>query len=223
MFKNRLERKLLVVMAGLFLLVLIVLVIIFSSVVINELGYLFMDREVDANIVMNEQSHAIDAPNENKSSNNLGKTIIPVDTNFGIIVPKIGVNAEVIKDVNPLDRNEYLNKLKNGVAHSRLAGLPSDKKNTFIFAHSSNSFYSLKDYNTVFYLLHKLNKGDIFYLTYQKRLYKYEVQNLEMVDKYQTKYLYSEKNDSSVTLMTCWPPGTDKKRLLVFGKLISVD
>ncbi len=158
-----------------------------------------------------------------KNGNNFRKIIKPADNNFSIIIPKIGVNSKIIENVNPSDKSEYLKKLKFGVAHSKTSGLPGDKKNTFIFAHSSNSFYDFKDYNSIFYLLYKLDKGDIFYLVYKGVVYRYEVEELRKVDKYKVEYLYSEKDDSSVILMTCWPPGTNKKRLLVFGKLVGVN
>jgi hypothetical protein len=46
------------------------------------------------------------------------KVIVPVDKDFGIVVPKIGANAKVIADVNPFDSAIYQKALTQGVAHA---------------------------------------------------------------------------------------------------------
>ncbi len=207
---------------GLFLLGIILSIIGFFPIIKNEIKYLLLSKNPKTIISINYKNNKKNNTNNTKEEKQVKDVITPVDTSFSIIIPKIGINTRIIKNVNPFDKRDYLNSLKNGVAHSKTSGFPNDNKNTFIFAHSSNNFYNPGGYNSVFYLLYKLNKGDIFYIVYKNKLYKYEIQDSIKVDKNAIEYLYSNKNDSSATLMTCWPPGTAKKRLLVTGKLIDV-
>src|SRR3989344_5386616 len=47
-----------------------------------------------------------------------GSSIDPINTDFSLVVPKIGINAAVIPAVNPTQPNEYLEALEKGVAHA---------------------------------------------------------------------------------------------------------
>jgi len=221
--KERFSRRtVLLIVIGLIILILMIIGFSFFGVIKKEISYLFMDKNQSV-VISNANTENVKKDAPSSESINSRKVIIPADNNFSIIIPKIDVNTKIIKNVDPLNSDEYLSKLKDGVVHSKTSGLPNDKVPTFIFAHSSNSFYDDGDYNSIFYLLYKLKRGDVFYLVYNKRVYRYVVQDLKKVDKHRTDYLRSDKRDSSVILMTCWPPGTDKERLLVFGKLVSVD
>jgi sortase A len=98
--------------------------------------------------------------------------------------------------------------------------MTGEKGNTFLFAHSSDNFYTANHYNTVFYLLHKLENGDQFFIVYDDIVYKYIVSGTQEVSPDAVQYLETNSDDiQTATLMTCWPPGTTSKRLLVFGEL----
>lgn len=143
--------------------------------------------------------------------------ITPVDFDFSIVIPKIGANTKVFKNISYTDSKIYQPVLTKGVAHALGTPLPGKKGNTFIFAHSSDNFYNANQYNAVFYLLNKLEKGDKIYLIYEKKKYTYIVTTTAIVDPTATQYLESSKDLSQVTLMTCWPAGTTLKRLIVVG------
>src|SRR3989344_2787291 len=53
-----------------------------------------------------------------------GTQIVPVDTDFSIIIPKIGVNAIVIPKVDPTRPAIYNSALKKGVAHAATSFFP---------------------------------------------------------------------------------------------------
>ncbi len=143
----------------------------------------------------------------------------PVDTNFGIVIPKIGANAKVIDNINPFNEREYQIALTKGVAHARNTSYPGRAGNTFIFAHSSANWYEANRYNSVFYLLTKLETGDQIFLYYQGKKYVYTVTDKRIVDATAVGYLQKGTGNSTVTLMTCWPPGTTLKRLIVSAKI----
>lgn len=149
------------------------------------------------------------------------KEITPVDDNFGIIIPKISANAKVIANVDPYNSIEYQRVLTKGVAHALGTVFPGQSGNVFIFSHSSADFFNATRYNSIFYLLNKLEKGDEIFLFYQKEKFKYQVIEKKTVESSEVKYLANAGDKKTVTLMTCWPPGTTLKRLIVIGEIVS--
>lgn len=141
--------------------------------------------------------------------------LIPVDSEFSIIIPKINANTKVIKNVDPNDSQKYQVALTSGVAHALGSATPDISGNTFIFAHSAGNWYQANQYNAVFYLLNKLTPGDEIQVYYQSKLYKYSVSETKIVKNNEVNYLTNSPNPKSLTLMTCWPAGTTLKRLII--------
>lgn len=142
----------------------------------------------------------------------------PVNEEFGIVIPRIRANAAVIADVSPFNEKEYQIALTKGVAHARDTALPDQKGNIFIFAHSAGDFYNANRYNAIFYLLNKMKKNDPIYLIYKGIKFKYIVKEVKTVAPNDLQYLQRTGYEKSLTLMTCWPPGTTLKRLLVIAE-----
>jgi len=142
------------------------------------------------------------------------KIITPVDTDFGIVIPKIGANAKIFPDIDPYSPKEFLPILKKGVAHAKGTGFPGEGKNIYLFAHSTNAFFNFDQYNAVFYLIGKLEEEDEIDIFYQGNLYKYRVFEKMVVSPGAIEYLKSEEEEI-LTLQTCYPPGTTLKRLIV--------
>ncbi len=146
--------------------------------------------------------------------------IKPVNTDFAIVIPKINANAKVVPNVNPYQENIYQKALTQGVAHAEGTSLPGQIGNTFTFAHSSGDWYTANRYNSVFYLLNKLVKNDKISIYYKNQEYKYKVIEKKIIEASEVDYLTRKSAVKTVTLMTCWPPGTTLKRLIVVGKLM---
>lgn len=142
----------------------------------------------------------------------------PVDTDFGIVIPKIEANAKVVPNVDPYNEREYQWQLTHGVAHAKGSALPYQNGNVFIFAHSAGNFYEANRFNAVFYLLTKLEAGDEVDLYYKGTKYQYKVFDKKLVDASAVQYLSGQSPEKTLTLMTCWPPGTTLKRLIVVAK-----
>ncbi len=144
-------------------------------------------------------------------------TLEPLDKDFGIVIPKIGANAHVIKNVNPYDARIYQSALSRGVAHAQGTALPGQKGNIFLFSHSSSDFLNAIRYNSIFYLLTKLEKGDLIKIYFEGKEYDYIVKGKQIVESNAIKYLTDKTTEENLTLMTCWPPGTSLKRLIVLA------
>ena len=61
--------------------------------------------------------------------------------------------------------------------------------------------------------------GDEIFVYYQNQKYTYLVNEVKTVDSQKTDYLNRNFGQHQLTLMTCWPPGTTLKRLLVTATL----
>lgn len=144
----------------------------------------------------------------------------PVDQEFGIVIPKINANAKVIRNVNPYVPAIYQQALSQGVAHAQGTGLPGEKANIFLFAHSSGNWYQANRFNSVFYLLYKLEKQDLIEVYFHKQKFAYQVTDKVYVDPSSVEYLSRHSLEETLTLMTCWPPGTTNKRLIVIAKRV---
>lgn len=146
------------------------------------------------------------------------KPLIVPNTDFSIAIPKIAAVAPVIDDVDPLNKVEYLRALREGVAHARGTVYPGEKGNVYIFAHSTDAFYNVNQYNAVFYLLGKLSKGDEIYIYYQGIKIKYLVDEVRVVSPDDIQYLTENTGGNTLTLQTCYPPGTTIDRLIIIAK-----
>lgn len=182
----------------------------FFPVLKEEIKYLFRNKSVKILVT------------DSRNVQTKEQVLNPVDDNFGIVIPKILANAKVIDNVDPYDSHDYQVALTKGVAHARGTALPGHSGNDFIFAHSSGNWYDANRYNSVFYLLHKLEKGDEIYLFYQKNKYLYKVTEKVFADQSDVGFLSPRTKDNSsvLTLMTCWPPGTTLKRLIIKAALV---
>ncbi len=145
--------------------------------------------------------------------------IIPVDQNFSLIIPKINANTRVIINIDPFSSQIYQQALTLGVAHASTSDTPDKSGNVFIFAHSAGNWYQANQYNAVFYLLNKLKRDDKIFVYYKNKKYSYSVTEVKTVNSQQTDYLSRDFGNQQLTLMTCWPPGTTLKRLLVTATL----
>ncbi|MFA6383464.1 MAG: sortase [Parcubacteria group bacterium] len=142
----------------------------------------------------------------------------PLDENFGIVIPKILANAKVFAGVDPNNPAEYQKVLTEGVAQAKNTALPGEEGNIFIFAHSGLDFYEAARYNAVFYLLNKMEKGDEIFLFYQGQKIRYTVTENKVVNAEDVQYYDDRPGQKTLTLMTCWPAGTDWKRLVVVAE-----
>lgn len=153
------------------------------------------------------------------SLSGLENAIIPLSTEFGIVIEKINANALVVAQVNPAKEQEYTKALTKGVAEALGSTPPGEAGNLYLFSHSTNAPWNIIRYNAVFYLLRELNSGDRVIIFYKNRRYDYEVFDKHIVSPTDVSYLTNRYNKPVLTLQTCDPPGTLFNRLIVRAKL----
>lgn len=135
---------------------------------------------------------------------------------FELSIPKIGVSVPVIPNVDGGKKSSYDTALTSGVAHFVGTALPNSGSNIFIFGHSS-SIMGTGKYDKVFAKLNNLVVGDEITILYNGNTYKYTVSSKNIIQPQDTSVLEPTMKEQ-LTLMTCWPIGTDQKRLVVIAK-----
>lgn len=137
---------------------------------------------------------------------------------FYLTIKKLGIERALVetnaKDLNPDD----------ALGHYPGSALPGEVGNGFIFGHSVlPMFYSPKNYKAIFSTIDRLNAGDEMIVEYNNISYKYLVESHELAKpadvnplaEFKPRYL----NESTVTLMTCYPAGSKAMRYMVRGIL----
>jgi|SRR3989344_4320989 len=141
------------------------------------------------------------------------------NTEFSILIPKIGANAKILPNVDPDNKTEYLQKLQEGVAHAKGTVFPGLPGNIYLFAHSADSWWNVGRYNAAFYLIKELKAGDEIVVYFENRRHNYVVTETAIGDSSEVSLLVnSRKDEERLILQTCWPPGTAWKRFFVIAK-----
>lgn len=159
---------------------------------------------------------------ENKTDSKKLERDYKVPEKFFIQIPKINIkNGLVLTNSFEMNPDDF-------IGHYAGTSLPGEKGNMFLYGHSVMPFlFSEKNYKTIFSNLHKLEEGDEVIVRFNNKRYLYkvyekvvlkpnEVEPLNLVSK-------EFKEDPTLSMMTCTPPGTTLKRLIVNAKLVEID
>ncbi|HSX41127.1 MAG TPA: class D sortase [Candidatus Saccharimonadales bacterium] len=162
-----------------------------------------------APIFLTQLSYATQKPPVTAPSNN--STAVGPDP--VIDIAKINVHAP-IAFAHSNTESDIQKDLEGGVVHYANTALPGTTGNSVIFGHSSNDWWEPGNYKFVFVLLDKLAVGDTFTINYNSKQYLYKVAEVKVVEPTDLSVL-NQTSDAEVTLITCTPPGTSWKRLIV--------
>lgn len=150
----------------------------------------------------------------------------PVSPDPRVIIPKINVNAPVIYGLEDLSEASSQEALRNGVIHYPISGanaFPGQRGNTVLLGHSSADFFKPGDFKFIFVQLNRLTTGDLFYLDYEGKRFTYRIFKTEIIAPNDVGRLAIGDDKPYATLITCDPPGTSLRRLVVYGEQISPD
>jgi LPXTG-site transpeptidase (sortase) family protein len=149
-----------------------------------------------------------------------GNIIEPINKDFSVIVPKLGINSPVVASVDPLNAKEYENALQQGVAHAKTSYFPDQDGAVYLFSHSTNYEWYVKDLNAIFYNLKNIADGDIIVVYYKGKRYTYRYTSRAVVSSQDMTYLLPVTGKKQLILQTCYPPGTTYQRLMIFADLV---
>ena len=127
-------------------------------------------------------------------------------------IPKLGIkNAKVKVGSDDLTKN---------LVHYGGSSMPGEYGNAVIFGHSVlPQFFNPNNYNTIFSTLHTLKIGDEMDIVSDGVSYKYKVIDFKVVDPNDICVLEQTYDSSYITVITCTPPGTYWKRLVVKAQI----
>lgn len=132
---------------------------------------------------------------------------------YSLSIPKLGIDKAEVK----LGGED----LKNSLVHYPDTSLPGRLGNGVIFGHSVlPQFYNPQNYLTIFSTLHRLEKGDEILVKIDGIEYQYLVQDLFEVEAEDLSVLEQRFDRRFLSLITCSPPGTYLRRLVVKAELL---
>ena len=150
--------------------------------------------------------------NFNPNSNQKDQTNTPF---YAISIPKIKIEEAIVSTID--------NNLEKHLVNYQGTGIPGKNGNAVIFGHSTlPQLFNPKDYKTIFANTYKLKDGDIIYAIVNGVTYTYKVFKTIIVDPSDSSALVQDYDNSYLTIVTCTPPGTTWKRLIVKARLESL-
>jgi sortase A len=134
-------------------------------------------------------------------------------THYTLSIPKLKIDQAVVQ----IGGEDLMKSL---VQYPGTA-LPGQYGKTVIFGHSVlPQFFNPKNYKTIFSTLPTLEQGDEIFIDFDGISYRYQVINLEEVSPEDATVLEQHYDSEYLSLITCAPPGTFLRRLVVTAKLV---
>lgn len=134
---------------------------------------------------------------------------------FELGVPKLGITGATVQ-VGGEDLTKSLVQFGDTVLPGAIGNIP-------ILGHSTlPQLYKSKDYKSIFTYLPTLERGDRVKLSLNGFEYEYIVYDMFVVDPNETWVLEAKAEEPVVTLISCVPPGTYWKRLVVKARFVGI-
>lgn len=133
-------------------------------------------------------------------------------SNYWLSIPKLGITQATVSTISE--------DLFKNLVHYGGSALPGEVGNAVVFGHSTlPQLFNPKNYKTIFSTLHALKIGDEFTTTVDGVTYSYKISQIKVIDPADISVLSQDSDGRYLTLITCTPPGTYWKRLVIKGKL----
>jgi len=135
-------------------------------------------------------------------------------THYNLSIPKLKIKKAVVAIGGE--------NLAESLIQYPGTALPGDYGNTVIFGHSVlPQFFNPKNYKTIFSTLPTLEEGDEILVDFDGVEYHYQVIKMIEVSPDDVSILEQRYDGEYLSLVTCVPPGTYLRRLIVMAKLVN--
>lgn len=146
-------------------------------------------------------------------SNKDNKTSSPT-TSYSISIPKLKIEGAYVSTVDT-DLTAHL-------VHFPGTAIPPARGTAAIFGHSTlPQLYDRNNYKTIFANIHAVEIGDNIIANANNTLYTYKIFAIEITEPEDSSYLTQSYDSSYLYIITCTPPGTTWKRLIVKARIIN--
>jgi sortase A len=195
-------------------------------------SYLFIKNKIFSPIPRSEAVSSLEAANSILGQYNIFSTNLADYTKVGVWFPSkpqiqtdqlkvreytLSIPKLNIKDAKVIVGGEDLSR---SLVHYIPKSLPGEYGNVTIFGHSTlPQLYNTDNYKTIFTYLPSLEKNDKIYVKIDELIYEYEVYDMFVIKPDEISVLDQRYDNAYLTLITCVPPGTYWKRLVVRTKL----
>jgi sortase A len=133
-------------------------------------------------------------------------------SSYTISVPSLDIDDASVR----LDNDD----LSLSLVHYPQTALPGQNGSPVIFGHSTlPQFFDSQNYTSIFSTLPTITPGSSIFVTTNGIKYTYKVTRSYQVDPHQTEVLRQNFQEKTLKLITCVPPGTKLKRLVVEATL----
>ncbi|CAN5163326.1 class C sortase [soil metagenome] len=134
-------------------------------------------------------------------------------SHYKLSVPKIN---DFDLDVSTVDTD-----LNHHLVQYGGTAVPPSKGTAVIFGHSTlPQLFKQGDYDTVFAYAHTLQVGDEIDIKVDNLNYTYRIYNITITSPLDTSFFAQNYDDNYLILVTCTPPGTTWRRLLIRAKIV---
>jgi sortase A len=132
---------------------------------------------------------------------------------FTVTIPKL-------KIYDALARNDNTD-LKESLIHYPTTASPGDLGNSVIFGHSVlPQYFNPQSYETIFSTLHTLKRGDEIIIYDHNATFRYIIAEMYETSPDDLSPLAQSYDNRYLTLITCTPPGTYLRRLIIKAVLV---
>lgn len=147
----------------------------------------------------------------------------PLPNRATLVIDSIGVKAPIVFGI-PDDNDLIYDGLERGVVHYSNTAKPGMPGASIMLGHSSAFPWYKGEYGAVFALLSRLEAGERFYIQYEdNRTFVFQMQQAVIFNPFlNDERLNALENSpgSSVILISCYPVGTNYKRIALQAVLV---
>ncbi|MEK9200615.1 MAG: sortase, partial [Patescibacteria group bacterium] len=160
----------------------------------------FVDEVVNTSLDYTDASSWFAAPSKQKEE--------VAYSLYTLSIHKLGINNAVV-------RSDHTDLKKSLIQYSGTA-LPGNLGNAVIFGHSVlPQFFNPANYLTIFSTLHTLRPGDTIEISADGATFAYKISEIYETAPDDLSPLAQVYNGRYLTLITCTPPGTYLRRLII--------
>jgi sortase A len=132
---------------------------------------------------------------------------------YNLSIPKLKIKDAVV-EIGGDDLSKNLIQYKG-------TAIPGRPGNPVIFGHSTlPQLFNPKNYLSIFSTLPTLKKGDEVFIDYDGIRYRFVIEEMFEVQPEDVQVLEQRYDGAYLTLVTCVPPGTYLRRLVVRARLV---
>lgn len=164
-------------------------------------------------------------PSETRSQKPSPVLQVGLPDRANLVISHLGISAPLVFGIGAEPAKIY-DSLEKGIVHYSDTPKPGQGKGaSVLLGHSSAYPWYKGHYGSIFALLGKLEPGDRFYIEYEDgRRFTYEMKesiifNPFIKDSRLSKLENPDKE--SVVLLSCWPVGTNYRRIAVRADLVT--